>query len=603
MPKIKQLSPSEAQKIAAGEVVERPANVVKELIENAIDAQATHISIYIEESGKKLIRVVDNGCGMSAQDAHACFLHHATSKINSVDDLQHITTFGFRGEALSSIAAVSKITLTTKEIDAQFGTQLTLDQITVVDEKQVQCNHGTDIAVADLFFNVPARRKFLKTKETEWRQILLLFHAFVLNYKSIHFKLFSENKLVLNCPPVQALHNRIEQLYEHHTAGNIINFHEKKDMEIQGAISNHHYYKYDRSSIFFFVNNRLVKNQKLASALLKGYMNVLPQGKYPMAFIFITVDPTTVDINIHPRKEEVQFLNPRIVEAMITQAVKTTLENHLSQQLKKTVTLAPASFAQHNFENVGFTQAPSLFSESIKREQTIALNLDKILDKQPFDQQEPLINTAPTFEKNNEIQQKASDNQTFTIIGQYNKTYILIEKEEGLFIVDQHAAHERILYEQFAQKFENSAKITLLFPQVITIVSNDLDIFESYIDILRTHNIDIERFGQDHLIITATPVHLKNVNLEELIREMIVWINETQSVDQNALRKTLNEKLHAQMACKAAIKAGDTLTLEQMKQLLNDLHKTANRFTCPHGRPTGWLLSLYEIEKKFKRIV
>jgi DNA mismatch repair protein MutL len=350
MPKIHRLEAHEAQKIAAGEVVERPANVVKELIENAIDAGATQISVYIQDGGKKLIRVVDNGSGMGKEDARLCFEHHATSKITTVDDLSYIATFGFRGEALSSIASVSKTILITKEAFAQEGIKLELEHGNVLDETITAANQGTDILIQDLFFNVPARKKFLKSTDTELRAIQQLFSAFCFDYINISFKLYSNDVLSIHCPAAKTLHERLAQLLDiNHIAHTLDCSTQAKDgsIRIKGFISNHQYTRYDRSSIYFFVNQRCVKQQKLTSALLKGYLNVLPQGRYPAACLFIEVNPEQVDINIHPRKEEVQFLHPRTVENLIQTMVRETLENNLSKQLKKDVTFSPARQVMH----------------------------------------------------------------------------------------------------------------------------------------------------------------------------------------------------------------------------------------------------------------
>ncbi len=325
MPRIHQLPPHEAQKIAAGEVVERPANALKELLENALDAGATQISVYIEDAGKQLIRIVDNGCGMSPEDAQLCYKLHTTSKVTSIDDLEKIQTFGFRGEALASISAVSKVTLITKEQEAQQGIKHALEQGNITKETTVPCTTGTDIQVHDLFYNIPARKKFLKKRETEWRHIIQLFQAFCLDYHVIHFKLFSEGKQVHNCPPAQNLTDRLTQLWGHSSAQHMIPVekqHKQQSVTVTGAVSNHHYVRYDRNHLFFFVNKRWVKNHTLARALLKGYLNVLPPARYPAACIHIEIDPALVDINIHPRKEEVQFLHPRIVETLIQQAVR-----------------------------------------------------------------------------------------------------------------------------------------------------------------------------------------------------------------------------------------------------------------------------------------
>src|SRR5579862_4426000 len=293
MAKIKQLPPHEAQKIAAGEVVERPANIVKELIENAIDANATRIAVYVEDGGKQLIRIVDNGCGMDTTDAQLCFDRHATSKITHVSELETIDTFGFRGEALASIASVSVITLMTKEEHALEGTKVIVNANSITGINSVACVTGTDITVQNLFFNVPARKKFLKATQTEWRAIQLLFNAFCFDYPHIHFLLFSESKQIFNCPTSTNLKNRALQIwesqsllrsasYEGQANNHLLDVHvTEKDFSLSGVISDHQYYRYDRSSIYFFVNKRWVKNQHISNAFIKGYANVIPAGRYP----------------------------------------------------------------------------------------------------------------------------------------------------------------------------------------------------------------------------------------------------------------------------------------------------------------------------------
>ncbi|HRN78254.1 MAG TPA: DNA mismatch repair endonuclease MutL [Candidatus Dependentiae bacterium] len=604
MPKIKQLPPHEAQKIAAGQVVERPANIVKELVENSIDAGATAITIYIEDGGKKLIRIVDNGCGMDTADAQLCFVKHATSKISSMDELSSIATFGFRGEALASIAAVAKIILITKEHDAHAAIQLTVHDGIVHNIETTSAPTGTDITIHDLFYNVPARQKFLKQRETEWRHILQLFQACCLDYPQVHFTLFSEQKKVLNCPPVAELKQRFAQLWDQANVQHILNIqaeNKAKGIKISGIISDHQTFRYDRNNIFFFVNNRWVKDFKLSNALIKGYMNVAPTGRYPNACISITVDPTLVDVNMHPRKEEVKFMHPQIIEQLIQSTVKTALEQHLSASIKRTVQFAPAipapsapytppSYTPFNFDT--FTEPANWKPQHqvISAHQSSAASISEPLAQ---------LSTHSQLEQNITLPDTSAEH--YEIIGQLHKTYILIQHEEGLFVVDQHAAHERILYEQFATRFEDIATVNLLFPEHITLSADDMRSIEPHLCILQNNGISVEPFGHNQLKIHATPVHIKNISMHELIKQVISWINESQNLDNEAFTKTLHEKIRAQMACKAAVKAGDVLTQEQMTQLLDDLQKTNNRLTCPHGRPTGWLLSLYDIEKKFKR--
>jgi DNA mismatch repair protein MutL len=652
MPKIKQLSPHEAQKIAAGEVVDRPANIVKELVENSIDAGATRITIYVEDGGKQLIRIVDNGCGMDVADAQICFDRHATSKITRVDQLESINTFGFRGEALASIASVSKITLLTKEEESLESVQVRIEANHIEEMNSAACATGTDISVRDLFFNVPARKKFLKATATEWRAIQLLFNAFCFDYPHIHFSLFTEGKQVHNCPVTQDLKSRALQVFEpiahkHMLDVAIVD----KEITIAGIISDHQHYRYDRSGIYLFVNKRWVKNQHLSSALIKGYANVIPNGRYPIAAISITVPAVSVDINIHPRKEEVKFLHPRRVEQALQQAVKAALEQNVSNHIGKEVMFREVNSSTYARQNSDFS--PFDFDAFLKRDAFTSSSIDSAGDHSkennefipaPFDtflqaktlrasgmgtsaQEEskqgflteehffspfalsasegsvskgPNINTSDSSNSTLEAIAFAAP-QNYRIIGQYNQTYLLIEQPEGLFLVDQHAAHERILYELFSERFADVATMQLLFPQVIMLSRQDIEIITPHLGIFAANGIIIEQCASDQLMVQSLPVHLKDQSLTDLVKEVISWIAECSTLDTHAFKKAINHKLQAQMACKAAVKAGDTLTQEKMEQLLSDLMVTANRFSCPHGRPTGWLLSLSEIEKKFKR--
>ncbi len=594
MPKIKQLSQHEAQKIAAGEVIERPANIVKELIENSIDAGATDISVYIEDAGKKLIRIVDNGCGMDELDARICFDRHATSKITHVDELETIDTFGFRGEALASIAAVSNITLTTKEENVQTGTCVTVSAGLITSVSSAACLTGTDIAIANLFFNVPARQKFLKSTETEWRAIQLLFTAFCFDYPHIRFALFHNDKQIAHYPPAESAQKRALQIWDTSLHNHLITIEKNDDPTciIEGVISDHQQYRYDKNSIYFFVNKRWIKNYQLNNALIKGYANVIPEGRYPFAAINITVPLHEVDINIHPRKEEVKFLHPRRIEQALQQIVKAALEQNISKHLKKDVTLQPA--LQHT--------KPSY----IPHERTFTpFNFDVFFTQQPFAQP---INTAQQHATRPveqvilpETQTPIMQTSSVNVIGQYNNTYLLLAKSDGLFLIDQHAAHERILYEQFADKLNKVATVQLLFPQTIHLTSHEMEIVLPHIDIFISHGILLEQTASNQLSVQSLPVHLKNESIDELIKEVIGFIVEYSTMEPQEFKNTIDHKLQAQMACKAAVKAGDELTHEKMQQLIYDLEKTANRLTCPHGRPTGWLLSLHDIEKKFKR--
>lgn len=611
MPRIHQLPPHEAHKIAAGEVVERPANVVKELVENSLDAQATSISIYIEQAGKKLIRIVDNGHGMDPEDAQRCFDHHATSKITSVNDLTSLLTFGFRGEALSSIAAVSSVTLITKEASASEGVKIEIEGSQRTGLTSVACGTGTDISIQHIFYNVPARKKFLKSDDTEWRQIVLLFQALCLDYLSVHFSLYHDNVLIHNCPPAKDLSTRIMQVWDVSFSSNIISLssQEKDGIHISGSISNHYYARYDRSQIFFFVNKRWVKNGALSKALLKGYLNVLPQGRFPAACIFIEVPHEEVDINIHPRKEEVQFLHPRRVEFLLQESVKKTLETHVSKQIANHHTTQfdfNASPFQTQSSSLSAPAAPHTFMQH-EPISSLTNNLFPtsmhMMHSFNLPPQELPIHTQASLTSMTHIDNSTPTMQPieFNIIGQLHKTYILLEHNDGLFMVDQHAAHERILYELFEHRFDDTAINQLLFPTVITVSSEIVTLITPHLGFLSNYGIVLEQFGDNQLILKATPIHAKDISYQELIITIAGWIQEDGSLATDALNQALDKKIRAQMACKAAVKAGDILSHAQMKQLLHDLYKIEHRFTCPHGRPTGWLLSLYDMEKKFKR--
>jgi len=629
MQKIKLLDQLEILKIAAGQVIDRPANVVKELVENSIDAGATQITVYIENGGKDLIRVIDNGCGMSSQDAIFCFKKHATSKIKKIGDLDSIQTFGFRGEALARISAVSKVTLITKDKKSQNGTKLVLENGDITSESEVPFEQGTDLSIKSLFYNTPARQKFLKKRETENRHIIQLFQSFCLDYLAVSFKLFVDKKLAINCAATNDIIKRAAQIWDHNFAKNLLKIETAKQNDkpyIYGAITNHQYFRYDRNNIFLFVNKRWVKNYEIQSALLKGYANVLPPARYPAAFIFVDIDPGLVDVNIHPRKEEVKFLHPRMLTKILQTTVKKALEDHLSNQIKRDVVFKqePVSPAfnsqklnalpntplnsQNNSQNIDTTLSSS------QNNNFTPFNFDNFLahstQKKSSNIVIPSINPQAQHKQSEKLTQadiceQKSQTQTilpeYEIIGQFKKSYILIEKTDGLFFVDQHAAHERVLYEIFSKRFENVATVKLLFPQLIKLKQEDIALLEPNLDIFKKNGIDTEIFGDTQLKIQATPVHLKNIDLEELVQEVVSWIKEFQELDSQDFFKKINENMHAQMACKAAVKSGDTLTREQMAKLLHDLETTENRFACPHGRPTGWILTTHEIEKKFKR--
>lgn len=631
---IKILPAHEAQKIAAGEVIERPAHILKELIENSIDAGATQIFIWIEQAGKQLIRIVDNGCGMNEQDAHTCFLPHATSKISSLEDLYCVQSYGFRGEALASIAAVSKVTLVTrlKDDPTGIGTFLQYQDGSAIEHKAVSCPIGTELVIRDLFYNIPVRKKFLKADSTEWSQIQAIIQAFCLSHLDIHFKLFHDDRLVLNAPAVPLLKDRVAQIWDYDVAQNLISLEKSKKQipwfSYDGLISKHQFWKHGRTHIFFFVNGRWIKNQELSKALLKGYLNVLPPAKFPAAFVFLQVDQDQVDVNVHPKKEEVRFVKPATVESQLFDAVKMTLEVNLNRTLSSQnsdIQEKPTIFSSSTSLSAPH-QAASIntFSPQVHRKPSV--DWDMLLNMSAFKQdsapaQQPshglklhgpqALEASEKYEKNEQHEQQnllVNDQKdetlvvSFSIIGQLFKTYIIIESGDQLIMVDQHAAHERVLYEKFLKNFQHKEGTALLFPEIVHVSAHQMEIAQGLLDFFNDQGIILELFGASEIAIKSSPPLIAQHDLKDLLFEAIHFVEEHNTeLDTVVFAKKLNEFTHSHMACKAAVKAGDSLEQIFMHQLMSDLMSVENRFICVHGRPTMWTMQQSVIEKNFRR--
>lgn len=604
MNNINVLSHQEAMKIAAGEVIERPAHIVKELLENSIDAESTAITIHLSQAGKSEIIITDNGTGMTPANLRKCFLQHATSKINSVNDLETINTFGFRGEALASVTAVSSVAMTTRDESHDTATKIVLNHGTIKSEETTAHQVGTTIKITNLFDEIPARKKFLKTNETELNAIVTIFQSVVLLQSHIHFKLYHNNKLLYNCPPTADHADRAAQLWGPQLAESLIPVLEttKGDLTISGSVTQAQYHRYNRNQIFTFVNNRWIKNNTIIRAVLKGYKNILPPQKYPAAFIFITLPQDKIDVNIHPKKEEIRFLNPRIVEKQIESVVTTALTDFVSEQIavSQQTPLAesssteskifdpqpvqPRSFSTQPFAPEPFQIKPVFSTNSFNS------TAQQTKTEQPqtiYQQQAATI--AP--EKQEALESEA------TIIGQYHKTYILIEKAGNFIMVDQHAAHERIMYEALVKNFNKIETITLLFPHVVQLTEEQIAIIEPFFHILKEHGIVAETFSKSELIIQQTPVYLKTHMLTPLIKNMITLLATEKQFDPDKI----HAHLRATIACRSSHQAGDILNQDQMRNLIKTLQKTKDNNSCPHGRPTLWVLSKKEIDKQFKR--
>lgn len=611
MPKIHKLSREEAQKIAAGEVVERPASVVKELVENSIDAGATAITVTIEDGGKKLIACRDNGCGMDPADARLCIETHATSKIQKLDDLFNLNTFGFRGEALASLTAVGDLMITTKDAHHAEGLRLTVVDGAVAHQEVVAHQTGTLIEVRNLFSTVPARLKFLKKSDTEQRHSAHLFDALFLPHPAIHAKLVIDDSIHKNYPATKTVHERAEQILMHKAQASLIPCqYTKNGITIEGAISNHQTYRFDKSLIYLFVNRRWVKNISLTRAVMRAY-TVLPEGKFPIVSLQITIDPAIIDVNIHPRKEEVAFTQSAPVEQAITNAIKEALEKELLPQsgyMQAPKVVDPfklfASYGEQTHWKPGlFPQQLSqsfFFDKKAAPEFNTQIGYSIKADIPTQHAASPIAATQNLQPINMLTSASAESSESFfTVLGQIDATYMLASTKDGLTIVDQHAAHERILYEQFVARFGTIDTVQLLFPEIIQFSQADYALVIEYQELLAQHGVLAEPFGADQIRITALPVFAKHISARDAIASLITAFHE---VPHKAdAHQFVTNALRAQMACKAAVKAGDILSNAQMEQLLRDLAKTPNKLTCPHGRPTYWVITLAELEKKFQR--
>lgn len=600
--KIKILPKHEAIKIAAGEVVERPANIIKELVENSIDAQASKVIIKVTQAGKTNITITDNGIGMIPEDIMLAPHNHATSKIKSVNDLEAINTFGFRGEALSSISSVSNLTIASKTAKQDAGHAASWKFGTLKEETIRSMETGTTISVSDLFENIPARKKFLKKDETEWRAIITLFQAFNLMHPHVHFQLYQDDQLYLNCPPVQSTTTRVGQIWKNnvHEQMQPLSSDNNNYCLVSGVCSEINYYRYDRNQIFIFVNNRWIKNIELTRAIMRGYLGTLPPQKFPAAVLFITLPQHDIDINIHPKKEEVKFLHPKKVETAITASIKQTLQkqNHLHNAQATPQKAVEKLFQSSSTQSWSKPQQPLQITTPPA---SFAPQSAKVSTPAPSDNFNPAPLQPPAQPKEHQATIETQETELFNIIGQYKETYILYEKDSNLILIDQHAAHERIIYEDLQKNFKNVATIQLLFPHMIKLQPTEVEIVKQHLGLFQDHGIFVDIFSDQEIMITATPVHLKNQKVDDIILQIISWLQTSSNAESESISKEIHEKIHTKMACSSAIKAGQTLSIEQMQNILQQLKATPHNYCCPHGRPTYSIMHIDQIEKKFKR--
>ena len=630
MGQIKILPEQVTNKIAAGEVIERPASVVKELVENSIDAGSQKIKVRVKSGGKKLIQVIDNGNGMSKEDARLAFERHATSKIEAPNDLFSLRTLGFRGEALASIAAVSRLELQTKPEDKLEGFRMKIKGGEVTKEESYGCAKGTNIIVKDLFFNTPVRYKYLKQDNTEMRHISRIVSRLALAYPNISFKLVHNGNNRFETSGNGRLVDVIYNLYGSDVARKMVKVEHQEDyMEVEGYISRPEITRSNKRHQSFFVNGRYIRSNLLSKAVLDAYKSVLTVNNYPIVALKLNLNPILVDVNIHPTKLRAKFSRKGQVFDLVKNGVKASLKNNvvpdlnLNQSKNTQGRKNKTSSSQSSFKK-GFSSYKASKKNKKEESKKRKEKLDMLFGKDELNLKQELKTTQaekteqnPTDSKEKEekdytkerddLSQAAEDKQdydndnnqpVFTPIAQVQNSYLLAQNETGLFIIDQHAAHEQVIYNQLLAKAEQG-KIqiqSLLMPLRFQLSPEESELISDKQEKLQQLGFEIEEFGNNEYVIQGVPTLLDNLDdKNEIINTIEEVLNE-----EKVEAKDFVAELLTGIACKAAIKAGDRLAMSEMKQLLADINKY-DITNCPHGRPIMLNLSWSELEKNFKR--
>ncbi|MDC3416320.1 DNA mismatch repair endonuclease MutL [Aquibacillus salsiterrae] len=622
--KIFQMPDSLANKIAAGEVVERPASVVKELVENSIDANSTWVKVEVSEAGLELIKITDDGDGMSHEDCELAFFRHATSKIRNENDLFHIHTLGFRGEALASIAAVSRLTLKTSTGESA-GTLVELEGGKIVNKTKSDARKGTEITIRDLFFNTPARLKYMKTIHTELGHITDVINRMALSHPDIRFELYHQDKPIFRSPGRGDLLQIVAQVYGMNVAKKMIPVkQETLDFSIEGFIAKPEITRASRNYISTIVNGRFIRNIPLSKAILNGYHTLLPIGKNPLVVLKIDMDPILVDVNVHPSKLEVRFSKEKelfeAVESTIKQAFrKETLIPNVSQPKKHKDDSKQHSFSFYDQPTTTRQIDPFLAERPINSGNDQQLVEDTYLvaqqsAKEAVDQYEVRYEEIPppqvgqsmeSFDEPiSQMEQAEVAQERVPVmypIGQHHGTYILAQNEDGLYIIDQHAAQERIKYEYFRDKIGEVANEVqeLLIPLTFDFSKQESLLIDQYQEELKKVGLFFEHFGQQSYVVRSHPQWFPKGFEEEVIKEIIEQVITEEKIDIAKIR----EEAAILMSCKRSIKANHYLNYDDMFRLLEDLRQSTDPFTCPHGRPIIIHFSEYEMEKMFKRVM
>ena len=575
--------------IAAGEVIERPASVVKELVENSIDAQANEIKIIVEDGGKTLIQIIDNGIGMSRDDIILSFKRHATSKLKEHSDLESINSMGFRGEALPSIASVSQVDILSRTKNETSGYRYTIIGGTEKKIESISTFIGTSITIKNLFFNTPARKKFLKTSNSEYRQITQIVRVFLLSHPNISFKFIHNNKTLYDLRSKE-LKNRLLNIYGQSIDNSLIKVNFKNDyLKINGFIGNLNLVRKRPSNQFLYLNKRYIKDRLLASAINKGYVNLLERGEFPFYVLYININPKHVDFNVHPTKKEVRFEN----EWKVYELLKETVANHLSninETLPNFSKAHPISSGPSFFKN---DQFKSNTTQEFYNFDSKPVNINEILSENEITDDKVKRNFDTMFEK--------TQNELFNINGdiwQVANKYLITEVSDGLIIIDQHVAHERILFEEALVALEGDGLTsqTVLFPETIQFQPDEYNSFLNILKHFEKIGFKIRDFGKNTIIVDGLPSSIPLGNESNLLKNILDEYMKYKDNDTSFIHN-----IAASYACKGAIKAGDALNQEEMLSLINKLFSTNNPYYCPHGRPIIVRMSEHELDKRFER--
>ena len=623
MGKIRLLSEALASQVAAGEVVERPASVVKELVENSIDAGATNIEIRVQRGGISLIRITDDGCGMNRDDALMCLERNATSKIRTSEDLAAIHTLGFRGEAIPSIASVAKFRLTTREPNALSGTEIVINGGKVLSVQDCGEPPGTQIEVRSLFYNIPARRKFLRTENTEFSHLEQVVRTQAIAHENIRFALVRNDRIVFQLPATTNLRERIGGLVGNDLAERLLEVapYEHKDIRIKGYIGPPGMGRSDRKQQYTFLNGRPVEAAMITRALREGYHTALMKGQFPVTFLFIETDPAAVDVNVHPAKREVRFHDGFGVQDAIVGAVQATLRERMQrpvsgvgltglkrdstvsidEQVKQQDLIPQAE--QRSLRNdwmdstTAASSTPGNPLESMTQQGSIERVNEPTLPK-PAE--------SPSSEPEEQALPQASDEpdrlkaEDYRLIGVIGKLYVILESKEGLVLMDQHAAHERVLFEEMRLRMETEGVPSqgLLTPIMVELPPRDFDLISQNLETLSKLGLSAEPFGGHTLKIDSIPNFLKSDDPETFIHQVI---EEIRTASDRMSKMRLGEDMVATTVCRHAVKANDPLRPQELQKLLEDLLICEMPYCCPHGRPTLIQISYAELDRKFGR--